>query len=85
MTFGQAIQVYRLKAGLSQSQLAQKAGIAVKTIQNWEINRRTPRWIRLLARLAKGLDVPMEALVPDESQELETKLGAKKPPKRKEP
>jgi transcriptional regulator with XRE-family HTH domain len=62
MTFGQKLQDLRMKAGLSQAGLAAKTGIPVKTIQSWEINRRTPRWISLLAKLAKGLDVPMEAL-----------------------
>ncbi len=68
MNFGQNLQRLRLAAGLSQSQLAEKAGIPVKTIQGWEISRRTPRWIHLLARLAQGLGQPMESLVPDERE-----------------
>jgi transcriptional regulator with XRE-family HTH domain len=65
MGFGQTLQKLRLEAGLSQSGLATKAGIPVKTIQNWEISRRTPRWIVLLVKLAQGLNVPMEKLVAD--------------------
>jgi transcriptional regulator with XRE-family HTH domain len=62
MTFGKNLQTLRLQAGLSQSGLATKTGIPVKTIQGWEINRRTPRWIDLLVRLARGLDVSLEQL-----------------------
>jgi transcriptional regulator with XRE-family HTH domain len=62
MSFGQNVQTLRLRAGLSQSGLADKTGIPVKTIQSWEISRRTPRWINLLVRLARGLEVPMEQL-----------------------
>jgi transcriptional regulator with XRE-family HTH domain len=62
MAFGQNLQRLRLAAGLSQAGLADKTGIPVKTIQSWEISRRTPRWIALLYKLARGLDVPMETL-----------------------
>jgi transcriptional regulator with XRE-family HTH domain len=69
MTFGQNLQKLRKEADLSQSQLAGLTGIPVKTIQSWEISRRTPRWIDMLARLAKGLKVPIESLVPEEEGE----------------
>jgi transcriptional regulator with XRE-family HTH domain len=62
MSFGKNLQTLRQRVGLSQSELAAKAGIPVKTIQNWEISRRTPRWIVLLVKLATGLGVPMEEL-----------------------
>ena len=36
------IKELRTKTGLSQSKFAALVGIPVKTIQNWEINKRTP-------------------------------------------
>jgi transcriptional regulator with XRE-family HTH domain len=62
MTFGKKLKDLRARAGLSQSGLAETAGVPIKTIQAWEINRRTPRWIGLLARLARGLGVTMDEL-----------------------
>ena len=79
MNFGQKLQHLRNRAGLSQSQLADKAGISIKTIQSWEISRRTPRWIHLLAKLAEGLNVPIETLVPDDAQNEVGKSTPKKP------
>jgi transcriptional regulator with XRE-family HTH domain len=69
MRFGQNLQNLRNRAGLSQAQLAAKAGIPVKTIQAWEISRRTPRWIGTLLRLARGLGVPMEELAAGVAEE----------------
>lgn len=69
MSFGRTLQDLRAKAGLSQAQLAAKAGIPVKTIQAWEISRRTPRWIGMLFRLARGLGVSMEELAAGADEE----------------
>ena len=79
MRFGENLQSLRLKAGLSQSQLAAKAGIPVKTIQAWEISRRTPRWIGMLSKLARGLDVAMEQLAAGALEEEESARGRHKP------
>jgi len=78
MSFGQHLQHLRLKAGLSQAGLADRAGIPVKTIQNWEISRRSPRWIGMLLKLAQGLSVSMEELA---AAALETDGGG--PPAKK--
>jgi len=78
MSFGQHLQRLRLKAGLSQAGLADRAGIPVKTIQNWEISRRSPRWIGMLLKLARGLAVSMEELA---AAALET--DGRRPPAKK--
>lgn len=36
------IQTLRVKKGLNQEQLAQKVGVTIDTIKNWESSRRTP-------------------------------------------
>ena len=62
MTFGENLQRLRTKAKLSQAGLAERSGISVNTIQNWEIDRHLPR-IEVLPRLARALGVGLEALV----------------------
>jgi transcriptional regulator with XRE-family HTH domain len=79
MSFGQNLQTLRIKAGLSQAGLVEKTGIPVRTIQNWEIGRRTPGWIEMLAKLARGLNVPMEALAVSKEDNKEQKSAPSKP------
>jgi transcriptional regulator with XRE-family HTH domain len=62
MTFGQNLQQLRNKARLSQAGLAERSGISVNTIQNWEIDRSRPR-IDALPRLAKALGVELVCLI----------------------
>jgi transcriptional regulator with XRE-family HTH domain len=78
MGFGDNLQRLRLQAGLSQSGLASQTGIPVKTIQSWEIGRRTPRWIEMLAALAKGLNVSMEELTGARSNRTDMAAAPKK-------
>jgi transcriptional regulator with XRE-family HTH domain len=66
MGFGERLQRLRERAGLSQSGLAERAGLNRRTIQNWEQGRRIPRADALLS-LARGLGVPVEALLSDEA------------------
>ena len=42
MTAAEVIEIRRA-AGLSQSQLARRLGVAVRTVQNWEQGLRVPR------------------------------------------
>jgi putative transcriptional regulator len=46
-----AIRTYRKKHGLSQSEFAEKLGISVRTLQNWEIGRNAPRGLAKIALL----------------------------------
>jgi transcriptional regulator with XRE-family HTH domain len=62
MSFGNNLQALREAAGLSQSELAEKSGISVKTIQNWEIDRNSPR-MDALVRLAHALGTTLDMLV----------------------
>lgn len=60
-TLGGRVQRLRLDAGLTQAQLADKAGLPVSTLVNYENDHRT---VSLAAafRLARALDVPLETL-----------------------
>ena len=59
---GKRLQELRKAAALSQSQLADRAGVPVQTLQSWEAERRTPRIDALLA-LAQALGVELAELV----------------------
>jgi transcriptional regulator with XRE-family HTH domain len=62
MSFGEMIQKLREQAGLSQSELALKAGVPVRSVQNWEQGHRQPRPMALLP-LANALGVSVESLI----------------------
>lgn len=60
-TLGQRLQRLRLAAGLTQEELASKAGVPVWSLRNWEHNHRLPGLVPTY-RLARALAVPMEEL-----------------------
>jgi transcriptional regulator with XRE-family HTH domain len=62
MTIGERIKQLREKASLSQSELANKAGVSVRSLQNWEIGHRTPQ-LPAAAALAKALGVKLDELM----------------------
>lgn len=57
---------YRCAASLSQSQLAEKAGVSVRVLQNYEQGVRdlNKAAAGTVLRLAKALDVTVEDLLP---------------------
>jgi transcriptional regulator with XRE-family HTH domain len=61
-TIGENLRRFREAAGLSQAQLAERAGLSVRSIQNWEQGQRTPR-AALLLPLAQALDVGLAQLL----------------------
>jgi len=58
---GKRIKRLRLGLGLSQSQLARKAGVATVTLQAWEHGRRTPL-LSAAVLLADALEVSLDEL-----------------------
>lgn len=57
------ITAARIKAGLTQAQLAEKVGCRQKDISYWETGHYRPS-VASLAALASVLGVPMEQLLP---------------------
>lgn len=57
-----ALLEYRQKAGLTQSQLAEKLGVAQSAIANWEARDRKPN-IVMLKKLAKILNCTTDELL----------------------
>ncbi len=62
MGFPELLRKLREKAGLSQSGLAKKTGLSVRSIQNWEQGHRGPSAQGIIA-LAQGLKVSAEVLL----------------------
>lgn len=54
---------HRRAVGLTQEQLAERAGVNVKTVQGAEQGRTQPG-LRTLGRIAKALETSLESLVP---------------------
>lgn len=61
-TLGQRIGRLREAGGLTQEQLADKAGVQVSSLRNWEYDHRRPRAEATLL-LAQALGVTVEALL----------------------
>src|SRR5262249_50897495 len=62
MDFRATLQKLRKEKGLSQSKLAERAGVSLRTLQNWELGRNTPR-IDAIVKLANALDVEVSKLI----------------------
>jgi transcriptional regulator with XRE-family HTH domain len=62
MQFPELLRKLRKKAGLSQSGLAKRAGLSVRSIQNWEQGHRGPSAQGIIA-LAQGLKVAPDVLL----------------------
>ncbi|MDE7477132.1 MAG: helix-turn-helix domain-containing protein [Lachnospiraceae bacterium] len=64
MTIGQNIARYRKMAGLTQKELADKCNCATGTIQQYELEKRTPK-IDKLSEIAKVHNIPIDYLFGD--------------------
>lgn len=74
---GMRLQQLRKRAGLSQRQLADAAGVPVGNIRHWEHGRRTPL-LDAAARLAQALSVSIDELAGVGQAEAQTPPAAKK-------
>lgn len=63
--FPEKLRQSRKRVRLSQSQLAERAGVTQRSLTNYECGRATPRK-NVLRRLADALDVTVEYLTNDE-------------------
>jgi transcriptional regulator with XRE-family HTH domain len=60
-TMGQRLQRLRQAAGMSQSQLAARAGVPLPSLRNWEQDKRTPS-LDAAAKVAKAIGCTLEEL-----------------------
>ena len=63
MTTGELIRKARMKAGLTQKELADALGISYVGVSQWENNVRNPKF-ETLKRIAYALKVPLSSLLP---------------------
>lgn len=63
-TLGERIRAERLRAGLSQSELAERSGISKPTLSRYENDHVLPS-VATLQRLTGALDIPLSKLVAD--------------------
>jgi transcriptional regulator with XRE-family HTH domain len=78
--FGDKIKELRTSAGMSQQELANKAGLSLRSIQNYESNQRYPKDVAILNKLCKALNTTIEELMKEEDnfiQEASEKYGTR--------
>ena len=63
MGFKERLKEKRIDAGLTQSQLAEKAGVTVRTIQNYELGTRKPSRLEVIQKIADTLNTTTEYLL----------------------
>lgn len=59
---GARLKAQRRLRGLSADALARRTELTVRSIEYWELGRRTPT-VESLAKLAEALDCPMETFL----------------------
>ena len=63
MVFKDRLKETRLEAGLTQVELAGKAGVTTRTIQNYELGNRKPANMEVIQRIADALNTTTEYLL----------------------
>lgn len=63
MGFKERLKEKRIDAGLTQSQLAEKAGVTARTIQNYELGTRKPSHLEVIQKIADTLNTTTEYLL----------------------
>lgn len=79
MLFGDKIKELRTIAGMSQQELANDVGLSLRSIQNYESNKRYPKDVSILNRLCKVLNTTIEELMTEKAnfvQEASEKYGS---------
>ncbi len=65
MAFGDKIRQIRREKGYSQQKLAEKTGLSLRSIQNYESNERYPNNIMIVKNIALALGVTADLLLDD--------------------
>ena len=63
MVFKDRLKEKRVEAGLTQAELAQKAGVTTRTIQNYELGNRKPANMEVIQKIADALATTTEYLL----------------------
>jgi len=66
MAFGDKLKEYRAKARISQQKLADLTGVSLRSVQNYEHNKRFPKNISIVKRLAEVLNTNTNELLEEQ-------------------
>ena len=80
MLFGDKIKELRNLADMSQQELANRTGLSLRSIQNYESNQRYPKDVAILNKLCAALGTTIEELMKEEDQfilEAASKFGSR--------
>lgn len=80
MKFNEKVRDARIKAGLSQEELAKRIGVSLRTITNYEIQGRYPKKREVYSKLAEALNVDINYLLTEDEEFLvdaSAKFGAR--------
>ena len=65
---GKKIKEYREKRSMKKDELSKNAGVPYDTLMSWEMERRIPRDVSLVAQVSRELGVSIEDLIDDEAE-----------------
>ncbi len=68
MTFAQKLKEGRKEAGLTQSELAKKIGVSLRTVAGWETNGRFPKTRDMYKKVADVLGISANYLMTDDEE-----------------
>ncbi len=80
MLFGDRIKELRNLADMSQQELANRTGLSLRSIQNYESNQRYPKDVAILNKLCAALGTTIDELMKEEDQfilEAASKFGSR--------
>jgi DNA-binding XRE family transcriptional regulator len=83
MRFKDLLRELRIKAALTQEQLAERAGVPLPSLRGHEQGQRLPSW-KSVVKLARALNVSTDIFSDCEEVELPEPPPRKKPSKKKE-
>ena len=66
MEFKDRLREMRTRAGISQAELARRAGVSERTVQNYEMGSRRPQQMEIVQKLAEALDTTATCLLGSE-------------------
>lgn len=68
MSFAENLKKARTAAGLSQTKLANEAGVSMRAVQTWESGEKNPKSIEYVRRVAEVLGTTTEELLNESEQ-----------------
>ncbi len=74
MKFGEKLKILRMQNHLTQTALAEKLGVSLRTLQNYETCKIYPKQTEIYARIARLFGVTTDYMLGDDPDPAETRL-----------